>query len=272
MRGLGDWPPPTLTRPLILTFSPHAGRRDRLAPARKIWRKSLKRLNPRPETPSPRFSGERVGVRGLGDWPPPKLTPPLILTFSPHAGRRDRLAPARKIWRKSLKRLNPRPETPSPRFSGERVGVRGLGDWPREAHPAPHPGLLPVTGRRDRLAPARKTSRNTLKRLNQRPGLGRPRGLARTQVAEAGALPDSEAAAPDLVLSLSCGATPRVTPQSEGRGFPFAACAVGARPEIRRSALKTLNPRPGRTGSTRRGPAPSPTRWSPTRSVPDAFP
>ena len=50
----------------------------------------------RAESPSPRFSGERVGVRGLGDWPR-TLTRPLILTFSPHAGRRDRLALARKI-------------------------------------------------------------------------------------------------------------------------------------------------------------------------------
>ena len=40
---------------------------------------------------------------------------------------------ARKIRRKSLKRLNPRPETPSPHFSGKRVGVRGLGDWPLTA-------------------------------------------------------------------------------------------------------------------------------------------
>ena len=33
------------------------------------------------EAPSP-ACGERVGVRGLGDWPRP-LTLPLILTFSP---------------------------------------------------------------------------------------------------------------------------------------------------------------------------------------------
>ncbi len=137
--GLGDWPP-TLAKPLILAFSPRTGRRDaqplrRATIAREIQRKTLKGLNPRPSSsPSPRFSGERVGVRGLGDWSP-TLAKPLILAFSPRTGRRDaqplrRATIARKIRRKTLKGLNPRPpSSPSPRASGVRVGVRGLGDW-----------------------------------------------------------------------------------------------------------------------------------------------
>ncbi len=46
-RGLGDWSLATIVR--------------------KISRKALKWLNPRPDNPLPCFSGERVGVRGLGD-------------------------------------------------------------------------------------------------------------------------------------------------------------------------------------------------------------
>ena len=118
MRGLGDWPR-TLTRPLILTFSAHAGRRRRPAVARKIWRKSLKRLNPRPETPSPRFGGERVGVRGLG------------------IGRTSALA--RKTGRRALKTLKSAP-------GEDWLDEAGSGSLPNPLVPYPiGPGRFPMT-------------------------------------------------------------------------------------------------------------------------------
>ncbi len=88
------------------------GRWARWAHARKIRRKALKRLNPRPETPSPRDPRVKSPERERAGPAPPQATI------------------ARKILRKALKRLNPRPETPSsrdPRVKNpgrERVGLR----------------------------------------------------------------------------------------------------------------------------------------------------
>ena len=72
---------------------PEAPRREepwrsarRSSVARNLRRKALRTLGssgPR-RSPSPRrSSGERVGVRGLGDWPLRLIARPLILTFSP---------------------------------------------------------------------------------------------------------------------------------------------------------------------------------------------
>ena len=92
------------------------------ASARKIRRNILKRLNPRP--------GSRRLVAALaerGDAVDDRV-------YKPSAP-----ANAREFSRKTLKTLNPRPSSsPSPRFSGERAGVRGCADI---RTPAPTPIL-----------------------------------------------------------------------------------------------------------------------------------
>ena len=97
-------------------------------------------------------------MRGLEDWPLRLLAPPLILTFSPQAGRRDAPRPrqatiAREFRRKPLKRLNPRPEdslAPLQRGEGWGEGLGGLAA--AASRPAPHPNLLPAGGEKGRPA------------------------------------------------------------------------------------------------------------------------
>ena len=67
---------------------------------------------------------------------------PPAASFSPRAGRRNQAGDALSLQ------------------SGERAGVRGVGDWPQAARPAPHPNPLPAGGERESsrppLLPARR--------------------------------------------------------------------------------------------------------------------
>ena len=89
---------------------------------------------------------------------------------------------ARKIRRKALKRLNPRPELPlAPLWRGEGWG-EGLGRLAADAHPAPHPNLLPARGEKERGGDRPENPAQALKRLNSAPGMTPLRGGADVDV------------------------------------------------------------------------------------------
>jgi hypothetical protein len=141
--------------------------------------------------PSPRFSGERVGVRGSAS----RLTlaPPLIrrappATFSPGTGRRDAAAAsARKICCKTLKTLIPCPRIWRPSWRccaapsrGARWGTRRSRRTSSAHRPLDRraPAGVATTARRASRMPrratrARKFRCNPLKTLTLRPRLQR---------------------------------------------------------------------------------------------------
>ena len=140
--GLAAAAPPPAPHPDLL---PAGGEKGRVgAPAGDdrpgILSQTIEKIKSAPGTPSPRFSGERVGVRGSGDWPLRLLARPLILTFSPqwastdarlstgYAGRRDASAPrqatiARRIPPQDLEKIKSAARRlPRPASAGRGLG------------------------------------------------------------------------------------------------------------------------------------------------------
>ncbi len=103
-------PPQPLRRKLPQgAVSPGAARKvasRRLTLARKIRRKALKTLNPSPEKPPSPAQAERVGAKGLGDWPLSKFIgpPPQSPAQTPRSGT----PPDRPSARGGCRRPSPR--------------------------------------------------------------------------------------------------------------------------------------------------------------------
>ena len=175
--------------------------------ARKTWRKALKRLNPRPGLPSappPHPAGfETRRDASLPGTRAERVRPPL-----------RQAARARKIGRKALKRLNPRPEISGRRgrrsSQPPRFGVAGCTHlaraiWPLSARP--------------------KNRAQGLEKVESAPGIG-----AAVAAASCGRLRD---------------ATRRVAPRHEGGKGPSAASAGDKRPENRAQSLEKVESAPG---------------------------
>ena len=174
--------------------------------ARKTWRKVLKRLNPRP---------------GLPSAPPPHAGFETRRDASLPGTRAERVCPrlrqasrARKIGRKALKRLNPRPQ-----ISGRRG---------RRSSQPPRFGVAGCTHLARAIWP-----------LSARPK-NRAQGLEKVE---------SALGIGAAVAAASCGrlrdATRRVAPRHEGGKGPSAASAGDKRPENRAQSLEKVESAPG---------------------------
>ena len=170
---------------------------------------SLEKVQSAPgNDPSPRPSGERVGVRAAGDWPLSTLRQaphPSLLSVNGEKGRREILAQRFE----KIKSAPGNPLAPPERGEGWGEGCGRLAAV--DAPQAPHPSLLPVYGEQER--PENPTQ--SLEKVKSAPGIGLV-----SQTAEAAAA--RPVSSPDLMLTLlrsagGRGKSPRLLEQAATR-------------------------------------------------------